>query len=406
MKEIRSYLDTLRERNDAKCAQCVEGWPRIKFFAVKGSRPFWQRVKAVRRIMELIPQYGWAVRRKTGVGIARQVWQQYLGAVKYGMPPDEYYQYAIYNDFKRLGQYIAKMQWAKLLRALFAKQDAGDKEVVDDKRVSNYHFRERGLPIIPILAEFEQGEVTSREWSGASRLPPVDLFSKPADADRGRGARRWKVRHEHLYEAEDGSLVSQDKLVEKLRQQSKKQPVILQRRVANHAELQTLTGDTLVSLRIITMRPPRSKAQYLIGRISLPVGDEIGTNGGFNVLRAPIEASTGRLGAAYDQNDFARVMEPISVHPATGERIAGFQLPDWDEAVDLALRAHKTLPTIALVGWDIAITPDGAVIIEGNSMPGADSPQVAHKSPLGGTQFPELYMANLKAASSDAQPAL
>jgi glutathione synthase/RimK-type ligase-like ATP-grasp enzyme len=92
-------------------------------------------------------------------------------------------------------------------------------------------------------------------------------------------------------------------------------------------------------------------------------------------------------------------MDPVPVHPMTGERIEGFQLPFWKESVELALRAHETLPTIALVGWDIALTAEGPVIIEGNSTPGAKSPQITHKKPWGATDFPELYIANMEFAT-------
>jgi hypothetical protein len=133
-----------------------------------------------------------------------------------------------------------------------------------------------------------------------------------------------------------------------------------------------------------------------MGSISLPVGDVTGSNTQFGSLRAPVAEATGRLGAAYDQTNISRVTEPITDHPITGKRIQGFELPLWKETVDLAIRAHETLPDIALIGWDIAVTPDGPVIIEGNSNPGADMLQVSHKMPLGATDFPALYLANLR----------
>jgi hypothetical protein len=220
----------------------------------------------------------------------------------------------------------------------------------------------------------------------------VNVFS-------GKGARRWHIRPDGRYLSENGSVVSQQELLNELKRQSEQRPVLLQLRVANHDRLRMLCGDTLVSIRIITMRPPGGPPRYLIGCISLPIGDVIASNARFSVLHAPIDEHTGRLGAAFNRKDLTKIMEPVPVHPVTGERIEGFQLPHWDQAVALALEAHKTLPTIALVGWDIALTPDGPVIIEGNSTPGPNSPQIAHKMPWGATDFPELYIANMEFAT-------
>ena len=129
-----------------------------------------------------------------------------------------------------------------------------------------------------------------------------------------------------------------------------------------------------------------------------------GSNSRFGVLRGPIDRETGQLGAVYDRNNIARIMEPISTHPVTGETIDGFQLPHWEEAVELAIEAHGTLPKIALVGWDIGLTPEGPVIIEGNSTPGANSPQITHKKPWGATRFPELYRENLRHVKENENP--
>lgn len=42
-------------------------------------------------------------------------------------------------------------------------------------------------------------------------------------------------------------------------------------------------------------------------------------------------------------------------------------VPGVREAVELALAAHRTLPRIYTIGWDVAVTEDGPIIIEGNA---------------------------------------
>ena len=57
-------------------------------------------------------------------------------------------------------------------------------------------------------------------------------------------------------------------------------------------------------------------------------------------------------------------------HPITKEKIVGFKVPMFKEAIELVKEAAKVVPEIGYVGWDVAIGEDGPVIIEGNCFPG------------------------------------
>ena len=59
-------------------------------------------------------------------------------------------------------------------------------------------------------------------------------------------------------------------------------------------------------------------------------------------------------------------------HPMTDTPIVGFKVPKFSSAVNLAKKAAKVIDEIRYVGWDIAITDKGPVIIEGNEYPGHD----------------------------------
>lgn len=59
-------------------------------------------------------------------------------------------------------------------------------------------------------------------------------------------------------------------------------------------------------------------------------------------------------------------------HPATGTRFQGFQLPLWPEILDFVKRAAQVVPSVRYVAWDVAITPTGPAMVEGNPYPGHD----------------------------------
>ena len=54
-------------------------------------------------------------------------------------------------------------------------------------------------------------------------------------------------------------------------------------------------------------------------------------------------------------------------HPYSGIKFSEFTVPFWDEIKDLVVYAHKHLYNMYSAGWDVAITPYGPLLIEGNS---------------------------------------
>ena len=67
----------------------------------------------------------------------------------------------------------------------------------------------------------------------------------------------------------------------------------------------------------------------------------------------------------------------------TGKKIPGTQIPYWEEAKSMCLEAMHRVPQVRFVAWDVAITPNGPVIIEGNSFPSHAIPQFAAHFPDG-----------------------
>lgn len=79
-----------------------------------------------------------------------------------------------------------------------------------------------------------------------------------------------------------------------------------------------------------------------------------------------IDFQTGRLKATGN-----RLLEfgghTLESHPFSGVRFEGIQVPHFEEAKALVTRAAAVAPTNRLVGWDVAIQPDGPTLIEGNT---------------------------------------
>ena len=79
-------------------------------------------------------------------------------------------------------------------------------------------------------------------------------------------------------------------------------------------------------------------------------------------LLAGINAETGVI----DSDAISEIPEIFTEHPDSHIKFIGYQIPRWDELVSIANQLARQLPTIKYIGWDMALTKDGWVLVEGN----------------------------------------
>ena len=146
--------------------------------------------------------------------------------------------------------------------------------------------------------------------------------------------------------------------------------------LAQHPDLDRLNPCSINTLRIVTILnesgPHIVYAHIRIGNGGRPV-DNLHSGGMF----APLDMDTGRVQyPGYDKD-----RKTYTVHPQTGVAIEGFQVPLWDEAKALCQEAARLVPQMRYVGWDVAVTPTGPVLVEGNNLPGYDILQMPPHTP-------------------------
>ncbi|NLL23387.1 MAG: hypothetical protein GX260_06350 [Tissierellia bacterium] len=76
-------------------------------------------------------------------------------------------------------------------------------------------------------------------------------------------------------------------------------------------------------------------------------------------------------------------MKTYEKHPVTGFPFVGFQVPFIPELKEMVTKAALKISDCGCVGWDVAITENGPVIIEGNSIPSVELYQVYTQMPDG-----------------------
>ena len=86
-------------------------------------------------------------------------------------------------------------------------------------------------------------------------------------------------------------------------------------------------------------------------------------NGGKGGILAAVDVQNGVI-CSDGLDEFG---EKYTVHPDTHIAIKGYSLPAWEECLDLIKTCARKMKKVRIVGWDLAWTKKGWVIVEGNA---------------------------------------
>jgi len=133
-----------------------------------------------------------------------------------------------------------------------------------------------------------------------------------------------------------------------------------------HNAIDAIYARSINTLRILTYFDGE-KAEILSSFIRIGAGGSIVDNGSSGGLFVGIDDCTGTLKrTGYRDMKFGG--GEFTEHPDTGFVFEGFQIPLFREACELVLKAARHIPN-GFIGWDVAITPEGPTLIEGNEDP-------------------------------------
>jgi hypothetical protein len=335
---------------------------------------------------------GTAVSAQYGIGIATQFLEIFAEVMRSGTLFEEYYLYQLYLPARwrsRMRQFPDESQAIPAQQFLVQRKRPSDFQLVYEKHLFAGRCKEAKLPSVPSLAEYVDGQPDGK----LKDLPAIDLVSKPANLGSGYGVESWRYDHGRncYFNAVTDQGFSGDALHAHLCDLSKSRRVIVQERLKNHDLMAPLTNGALSTLRIATCISPSGSIDLMPPVIRMPAGRSVVDNFAQNGLAAPIDLATGTVsGAAVQINNYVGQIS-TEKHPDSGQKLRGFCIPMWKEAVILARRAHQTFLSLPFIAWDIAILQDGPVLVEGNPIFHTDVSLLPHGLTLSDTQFIPYY---------------
>ena len=152
---------------------------------------------------------------------------------------------------------------------------------------------------------------------------------------------------------------------------------IVEDKVIQHPDIAALCPTSVNTIRVATLLGDKKEGiVYAYIRIGNgKVMDNVDCGG----MAAPVDLESGVISGVGAN----KAGEAFEFHPMTNTRIPGTKIPYWDEVKAMCLSAMHVVPQVRFVAWDVAITPDGPVFIEGNSFPSHAIPQFAAHFPDG-----------------------
>ena len=361
-------------------------------------RPVLRQIEAVVMAILFGSRIGPRVQQEAGTPLVRQFADLLRMGLVQGIDAVSYYLFELYRSDgrARAAYYLTRGETKKglftALNALHASDRSTTQDLTDKSKFGDA-CAAAGIAVPPILLTAIDGEIA---WRVPVTCADRDLFAKLM---RGRGTMKTGQFHRlapFAYVDRQDRLLSLDDIVEQVRQQSltvvgrKTTPVIVQPRLYNHADLADLAKDSLIVIRAVTCldRDGVPQMTHAMLRILAKIEPDWDTRPDWE-YGAAIDLETGRLGwLTGDKPDTCLAW--YDTHPVTGAPVLGRCIEQWPALRDLALRAHRVFANRIVIGWDLALTTQGPMVIEGNSNMDVSFIQRAYRDPIGRSRLGEL----------------
>lgn len=285
--------------------------------------------------------------------LRNDVWFCWLA---YGFLPEEYFCYELENkSFQERKGYVSEIDKSKYV---FQMNDIVDIQILNNKMKTYQHF----------------GKYFLRDAICVKDEKDYDAFERFVD-------KHPVFVKKNVFESvgRSVSLVDLSSCAEKAKKETfhgiiREGKHILEERVIQSGAMAAFHESSVNTLRCISFNTKHGIVdQYYFMKTGR--GGSFVDNGGAGGILTGIDRETGRV----NTNGFDEFNRPYEKHPDTGIVFNGYQLPEWQELRKLCRTLSSQLPTVKYIGWDLAHTDAGWVIIEGNGMSQMIGPQTVFK---------------------------
>lgn len=260
-------------------------------------------------------------------------------SIKYGSGPYDYQEFEFYNlNSKERKTYLTRVKNNQIVK-MFNDKEMSRKfdDKIEFNKIFNKYLKRDWLYIDNNYKEFV------KFCDGKS-----DFIAKPVDGSGGEGIELIKVDQKKLKSIYE-YLVSNNKL-------------LVEEKIIQNKKIAKLNNTSVNTFRIVTFFD--GKDTHILN-VVFKIGNG-GVTDNFSSGSMYTFVRDGKIIVpAIDRDD-----NIFYEHPISKIKIVGYEIPNYDKAIDLVKKCAKEVSEVKYVGWDVAITDNDAVIIEGNCFPG------------------------------------
>ncbi len=265
--------------------------------------------------------------------------------------------YKIIESNKMVFPEIASILQNKLSFACYCKNYLLPTPKLLSYNIKNHYFTKNGVEIV------NSNEDLLKVFKTVMEDNSIDLFLKPIQSQGGQGC---------ILLTKNTLKAQIDAYGHILRQNS----YIHQNRIQQHSSISKIYPHAVNTMRLTTYIDTYQNIHIISGLMRFGIGHTITDNvttGGFYVS---VDMESGRL-KDKGQQGIAAGGQVFFKHPNSNIILKEFEIPFFKDACSLVKQATSYFPS-RIIGWDIAITNNGPVIIEGNERPSLHFTDVAY----------------------------
>lgn len=321
------------------------------FSFLRGLKTFFMRIKNLFKVYGIVKEntYYPEIHRKS---FLKRYFENIVWTLKYGELNAFYNLYGfdveLDKDIKSYMNYLEFMRDRNKMNGL--DNTYNHIVILRDKLIFDKYMNSNDIKTAKLIAIIMNGEILDikfEKYHNIENLFQKTVFIKNIDGECANGVYCIKSYEDY----------------KKMEQTFKSGNYIIQEKLIQDEKMNALYSGSVNTIRIVTVRENKEIK-------ILSSGLRVGTTRSKNV-------DNWAAGGLYIEinNDgkltkygFAKPIYggKLEVHPDTKIKFEGYQIPKYEEVVSLVKRAHNTLYGIHSIGWDVAITSDGPVLIEGN----------------------------------------
>ena len=284
--------------------------------------------------------------------------------------PFHYYEYGLYRKECTLSMDELKgmlpFYFSNFL--LYPRSYSSYLPIVEEKSLTKSLFSSFEIQHTPTLFELNGSEI----YSPARDVMSIEvaenkikscsaekIFVKPNHGSQGKGIMVYLRKGEDYYNL-DGVKLNMNSLMEDCDGKN----FIVEEGIRQHEILSEIYPHSVNTFRVFTeYRNGESLIHYVVFRMGMD-GHHV-DNAHYGGVFCAVDLENGILRGPAHSYTF----DSTPSHPNTGTKFEGIQLPYWPQCLELIHRCVLKFRQFKYLGWDLAISESGPLIVEANGKP-------------------------------------